>query len=232
MADRELRKLSRAELLELLVTLSEENEALTAGRALHLQDAGSIAEETLGTSRVFEEELRRERRKKEYGRTLRSTVYILMVVAAVSVLVAMLFLPVLQVTGTSMEPTLKGGQIVLAVRHADFRRGDIAAFYYNNKVLLKRVVGLPGDRIAIDAEGTVTVNGQTLEEPYLSEKSLGQCDIEFPYQVPDGKLFVLGDHRATSVDSRSNAVGCIADEFVVGKVLLCVWPLGRFGSIQ
>jgi signal peptidase I len=191
-----------------------------------------MEERKLPTTLQLKEELLHERKKREYRGTLRSTVYILMVVAAVSVLVATLFLPVLQVTGTSMEPTLEAGQIVLAVKNADFKNGDVAAFYYNNKVLLKRVIGLPGDQIVIDADGNVTVNGETLEEPYLSEKSLGQCDIEFPYQVPDGKLFVMGDHRSTSVDSRSSAVGCIADEFIVGKVVFCVWPTEHFGKIQ
>ena len=191
-----------------------------------------MEERKLPAARQLQEALLHERKKREYRRTLRSTVYILMVVAAVSVLVATLFLPVLQVTGTSMEPTLEAGQIVLAVKNPDFKNGDIAAFYYNNKVLLKRVIGLPGDQIVIDADGNVTVNGETLEEPYLSEKSLGQCDIEFPYQVPDGKLFVMGDHRSTSVDSRSSAVGCIADEFIVGKVVFCVWPTEHFGKIQ
>ncbi|HWS42617.1 MAG TPA: signal peptidase I [Pseudoflavonifractor sp.] len=191
-----------------------------------------MEERKLPTTLQLKEELLHERKKREYRRTLRSTVYILMVVAAVSVLVTTLFLPVLQVTGTSMEPTLEAGQIVLAVKNADFKNGDVAAFYYNNKVLLKRVIGLPGDQIVIDADGNVAVNGETLEEPYLSEKSLGQCDIEFPYQVPDGKLFVMGDHRSTSVDSRSSAVGCIADEFIVGKVVFCVWPAEHFGKIQ
>lgn len=190
-----------------------------------------MEERKIPTTRQLKEELLHERKKKEYRRTLRSTVYILLVVAAVSVLVATLFLPVLQVTGTSMEPTLETGQIVVAVKNVEFERGDVIAFYYNNKVLLKRVIGLPGDKIVIDADGNVSVNGEALEEPYLSEKSLGQTDIEYPYQVPDGKIFVMGDHRATSVDSRTSAVGCIADEFIVGKVVFRVWPTNRFGEV-
>ncbi|SBV91620.1 Signal peptidase I, bacterial type [uncultured Eubacteriales bacterium] len=190
-----------------------------------------MEERKIPTTRQLKEELLHERKKKEYRRTLRSTVYILLVVAAVSVLVATLFLPVLQVTGTSMEPTLETGQIVVAVKNAEFERGDVIAFYYNNKVLLKRVIGLPGDKIVINADGNVSVNGEALEEPYLSEKSLGQTDIEYPYQVPDGKIFVMGDHRATSVDSRTSAVGCIADEFIVGKVVFRVWPTNRFGEV-
>lgn len=190
-----------------------------------------MEERKIPTTRQLKEELLHERKKKEYRKTLRSTVYILLVVAAVSVLVATLFLPVLQVTGTSMEPTLETGQIIVAVKNAEFERGDIVAFYYNNKVLLKRVIGLSGDRIVIDAEGSVSVNGETLEEPYLSEKSLGQTDIEYPYQVPADKIFVMGDHRATSVDSRTSAVGCISDEFVVGKVIFRIWPANQFGKV-
>lgn len=176
-------------------------------------------------------ELRRVRHKSEYGRTLRGTVSIIVVVAAVAVLIATMFLPVLQVVGTSMEPTMESGQIVLALKNKKFKQGEVVAFYFNNKILLKRVIGSPGDWIDIKEDGTVFVNNVELEEPYLSDKSLGQCEITFPYQVPDGKIFVLGDHRGTSVDSRSLAVGCIAEEFIVGKVEYRVWPLKEIGKI-
>lgn len=180
----------------------------------------------------LEQELKRVRHKTEYRRTLRGTIYVLVIVAAAAVLVATMFMPVLQVCGTSMEPTMESGQIVLARKNAKFTQGDVVAFYYNNKILLKRVIGKPGDWINITEDGTVYVNDLELEEPYLTDKSLGQCDITFPYQVPDGRLFVLGDHRATSVDSRATAIGCIADDFIVGKVELRVWPLDRIGKIQ
>lgn len=180
----------------------------------------------------LEQELKRVRHKTEYRRTLRGTIYVLVIVAAAAVLVATMFMPVLQVCGTSMEPTMESGQIVLARKNAKFTQGDVVAFYYNNKILLKRVIGKPGDWINITQDGTVYVNDLELEEPYLTDKSLGQCDITFPYQVPDGRLFVLGDHRATSVDSRATAIGCIADDFIVGKVELRVWPLDRIGKIQ
>lgn len=184
------------------------------------------------SSKDFKQELARTRQSREFGRTLRGTIYILLIVAAVSVLVATLFLPVLQVTGTSMEPTLQNGQIVVASKNGEFAPGDIVAFYYNNKILLKRVIGTAGDQISIDPDGNVSVNGELLDEPYLAEKSLGTCDLEFPYQVPDNRIFVLGDHRATSIDSRSNSVGCIADEYIVGKVLFRVWPFSQFGTLQ
>lgn len=177
-------------------------------------------------------ELRRVRHKNEYRRALQGTVSVLVVVAAIAVLVATMFLPVLQVCGTSMEPTMESGQIVLALKNAKFEQGDVVAFYFNNKILLKRVIGNPGDWIDMKEDGTVFVNNVELDEPYLADKSLGQCEITFPYQVPDGKIFVLGDHRATSVDSRSTAVGCIAEDFIVGKVEFRVWPLNQIEKIN
>ena len=183
------------------------------------------------TAQQLKTELRRVRHRAEYGKMLRNTLYILIAVAAAAVLVATLCLPVLCVTGTSMEPTLENGQFILAVKNTGFQRGDIIAFYYNNKVLLKRVIGLSGDQIAILEDGSVAVNNKAIDEPYLSDKSRGECDITFPYQVPDGKVFVLGDHRATSVDSRSSALGCVSDEFIVGKVIFRIWPLGKLGGL-
>lgn len=179
----------------------------------------------------LKKELKHEKRKKEYIKTLFNTIYILLAVAAAAVLIAMLCLPVLRVCGTSMEPTLETGEIVLAVKNTKFKSGDIIAFYYNNRILLKRVIGNEGDQIFIDTDGTVFVNGKELNEPYVTEKSLEQCDIDFPYQVPDGKIFVLGDHRSTSMDSRSKAIGCIAEEFIVGKIVMRIWPLNSMGKV-
>ena len=184
------------------------------------------------TIEQLEAELTRVRHKREYGRTLRGTIYILVVVAAVAFLIASLFLPVLRVYGTSMEPTLKNKEIVVALKGSEFQRGDIVAFYYNNKILLKRVIGVAGDQIVIEKDGTVFVNGEELNEPYISEKSLGECDLTFPYQVPENRIFVMGDHRDVSIDSRSSTIGCIADEAIVGRVALRVWPLNQFGIIN
>jgi signal peptidase I len=184
------------------------------------------------TTEQLKEELNRARRGEEYRRTLRSTVYILLIVAAAAILTATLWLPFLQVTGTSMEPTLETGQIVVALKNSSFRKGEIVAFYYNNKVLLKRVIGNPGDIVDIREDGTVTVNGEELNEPYLSEKSYGNVDITLPYQVPDGRIFVMGDHRATSADSRLSAIGCIPKENIVGKVAYRIWPLSKSGMIR
>lgn len=184
------------------------------------------------TTDQLRQELALARKKDRYVRTLLSTISILVVVAAGAVLISTLMMPALQVTGTSMEPTLENDDIVLARRGASYNRGDVVAFYYNNKVLLKRVIGLPGDQIYIDEDGTVTVNGNKLDEPYLTEKSLGECDIDFPYQVPDGKLFVLGDHRSTSVDSRSKTVGCISTDMVVGTLVFRVYPFKSFGRFR
>lgn len=179
----------------------------------------------------LEAELAREKYKKRYHSVLRSTVYTLIIVAAVAVLTATLWLPVLQIYGSSMTPTLQDGEIVFSVKTSDFAPGDIVAFYYNNKILIKRVICGPADWVNIDGDGTVYVNGTVLDEPYLVEKSLGDCNIELPYQVPDGKVFVMGDHRSTSVDSRNTAVGCVAQEQVVGKIIFRIWPLNRLGIV-
>ncbi|HHX67626.1 MAG: signal peptidase I [Miniphocaeibacter sp.] len=179
----------------------------------------------------LKEELISIKRKRNYFKTLRNTIYILLIVAAISILVATMFFPVLQVTGTSMEPTLKPGQIILTVRNTDFKRGDLVAFYYNNKIILKRVIGLPGEYVNIDKEGVVTIDGKAIKEPYLKERSLGDGDIEFPYQVPEGRIFVLGDHRKTSIDSRYESIGAIANDLILGKVVFRVWPIKNLGKI-
>lgn len=176
---------------------------------------------------ALEAELKRVRYKQRYNSVLRSTVFSLITVAAVAVLVATLWLPVLQIFGSSMTPTLQDGDIIFSVKSSELEPGDIVAFYYNNKILIKRVVATPGDWVDMDPDGTVYVNGRELEEPYLQEKHFGDADIEFPYQVPEGKFFVLGDHRATSVDSRHTAVGCVSQEQIVGRILVRIWPLNQ-----
>ena len=180
----------------------------------------------------LEAELKRERYKSRYGWVLRSTVYTLVTVAAVAILVATLWLPVLQIYGSSMTPTLQDKQIVFSLKTADLKQGDIIAFYYNNKILVKRVIAGPGDWVDFDPDGTVYVNSTRVEEPYLTEKALGECNIELPYQVPDGRYFVMGDHRSTSVDSRHTAVGCVAEEQMVGQLVFRIWPLDVFGPIR
>ena len=184
------------------------------------------------TLEQLEAELKKEQYKRNYGRVLRSTIFSLLVVAAASVLIAVLLLPVLQINGTSMTETLQDGNIVVALNSKKFSTGDVIAFYYNNNILVKRVIAAAGDWVDIDEEGNVYVNGELLEEPYISEKALGDCNITLPYQVPDGKCFVMGDHRATSIDSRNTAVGCISDGVVVGRILLRVWPLEEAGFMN
>lgn len=183
------------------------------------------------TVEQLEKELNRENYRKRYNRVLRNTIYTLITVAAIAVLVATLFLPVLRIYGSSMTPTLSDGDIVVSVKGGEYSRGDVVAFWFNNKILVKRVVALPGEWVDIDGDGTVSVNGKPLEEPYLTEKALGECDLELPYQVPDGRLFVMGDHRSTSQDSRSSAVGCVSEEMLVGRLVFRVWPLEGFGTI-
>lgn len=180
----------------------------------------------------LEQELKRENYRRRYNRVLRSTIYTLITVAAVAVLVATLFLPVLRIYGTSMTPTMVDGDIVVSVKQGSFERSDIIAFWFNNKILVKRVIALPGEWVDIDGDGNVSVNGEPLEEPYLTEKALGECNIELPYQVPDGRIFVMGDHRSTSSDSRNSALGCVAEEQIVGKLVFRVWPFENFGSLH
>lgn len=181
---------------------------------------------------LLKDELKREKYKHQYAGTLRSTVYALAVVAAFAILVTTLWVPVLQIYGSSMNPTLEEGQIVVSVKGSDFETGDLVAFYIGNKLLVKRVIAGPADIVEITEDGTVYVNDEMLDEPYISEKSLGECDLEFPYQVPDSRFFLMGDHRATSVDSRSDTVGCVAAEQIVGRITFCVWPLSEFGPIN
>lgn len=184
------------------------------------------------TAEQVEQELNREKYRKGFSKAVRSTIYSLITVAAIAVLVAVLLLPVLQIYGTSMTPTLSEGNIVLSLKGSKFETGDIIAFYYNNKILVKRVIAHSGDWVDIDEAGNVWVNGQKLEEPYVSEKALGECDIILPYQVPESRVFVMGDHRSTSVDSRSSSIGCVSEEQIVGRILFRVWPLKEFGKVQ
>ena len=180
----------------------------------------------------LEAELKREKYKYRYVGVIRSTIYTLSVVAAIAILVATLWMPVLQIYGSSMTPTLDEGQIVLSVKSSEFKRGELVSFYIGNKLLVKRVIGLPGDWIDISSDGTVFINGVVLDEPYISQKSLGECDLELPYQVPESRYFLMGDHRETSLDSRSSVVGCVAEEQIVGKIVFRVWPIPAFGTVE
>ena len=179
---------------------------------------------SLPTKQQVETERKRYRRQRAYNKALRGTVYVLTIVAAVAVLIATLVLPVLQIEGTSMEPTLSNGDIVLLMKTTRFERGDLCGFTWNNKLLIKRVIGLPGDWIEIDVDGTVYLNGEKLDEPYVQNKALGECDLEFPFQVPQEQLFVIGDMRESSIDSRNTMIGCVQMDQIVGKAIIRVWP--------
>lgn len=180
---------------------------------------------------VLEKVVQRERYKRRYGIVLRSTIYTLVVVAALAVLVATLWTPVLQIYGSSMTPTLSEGQFVVSLKGAKFQQGDLVSFYIGNKLLVKRVIAVPGDWVNITEDGTVYVNDERLEEPYVDALAFGQCDLELPYQVPESSYFLMGDHRESSVDSRSSAVGAVPHEQIVGKIVFCVWPLSDLGPV-
>lgn len=177
-------------------------------------------------------ELHREKHKRKYRRILRSTVYSLIVVAAAAVLVATLWMPVLQIYGTSMTPTLDEGEIVLSFKSKEFKTGELVAFYIGNKLLVKRVIAGPGDWFNMDEDGTVFINGERIDEPYVTDKAFGECNIELPYQIPDNQWFLMGDHRSTSVDSRNTAVGCINADQIVGKIVFRVWPPEKLGKLE
>ncbi len=183
-----------------------------------------------------EEEIASERKRlktrKEYIRIFLTTIYALIVVASVAALIATMIMPVLQVSGSSMEPTLNDDDIIVLVKTSKFKTGEICGFYWQNKLLLKRVIGGPGDIISIDGEGNVTVNGEVIDEPYIKEKSLGICDIEFPYQVPENRYFVLGDNRDVSIDSRSSEIGSIEKEQIIGKVFFRIYPFKKIKFLK
>ncbi len=173
-----------------------------------------------------------ERYKKRYRKTMREVIFSLITAAAISILIATFLMPVFRIYGSSMTPTLAEGELAVAVRTESLHPGDLIAFYYNNKILVKRVIASQGQWVDIDEEGNVYVDGELLDEPYINEKSLGECDIELPYQVPDERIFVMGDHRSVSVDSRTRAIGSIAQEQIAGKLVFIIWPLPEVGMVR
>ena len=192
------------------------------------QDVSQKEEKQFPSVEEIQQELDHEQYKRRTHRIIRSTLFSLLIVAAVTVIMAVIVMPVLQIVGSSMAPTLRNGEIVLVVNGSKYKKGDVIAFYYNNDVLIKRVVAVPGDYVQIDEVGNLFVNGERLEEPYVQDKQAGQHDIEYPYQVPENRVFVLGDNRSVSVDSRNTAIGCISEDMVIGRLFIRVWPLGRF----
>ena len=187
---------------------------------------------TIPTAKQIETEILREKYNRKYKQVLKSTVYSLIVVAAVAVLIATLAFPVLQISGSSMEPTLNDEEIVVLLKTTNMKKDELCCYSYQNKLLIKRVVGLPGDKIDIDVNGNVFVNDELLEEPYVTDKALGECDITFPCYVTDNHYFVLGDHRSTSIDSRSSVIGLVSEDFIVGKIFFRIWPFETLGFVE
>lgn len=186
----------------------------------------------LPSTDTIRQELDRYTYRRNFMRTLRNTIFTLVVVAATTILVAVLLMPILRIYGTSMNGTVNNGDLVVSIKRADFKTGDVIAFYYNNNILVKRVIAKSGDWVDIDEEGNVYVNQKLLNEPYLSSKALGETNIELPYQVPEDRIFVMGDNREVSVDSRNTAVGCVTGEQIVGKIIFRVWPFAGFGFVR
>ena len=215
MRKNDLKHLSRGELIDLICEMKKTNPSM---------DVPEIEE--------AEKEQKRLRRRAAYRQTFRGTVAVLIVVAAVSVLVATLWMPVLQIYGSSMSPTLEPGQIVVSVKDRQLKTGEIVAFWQGNKLLIKRVIAGPGQWADIDMDGNVTVDGKELTEDYLDVKALGNCDVDLPHQVEESRWFLMGDNRDVSVDSRSAAIGDVSKDQIEGKIVFRIWPLKEFGSIQ
>ena len=262
MFEKELQKLKRDELLEIMLAQSREIDSLTdelrKEKARSRGEEGEIAEtEQNGTvdntpdslpdspedsieeaakelphTADLEALVNRIRYGKRFRASVISTLMTLVVVAAAAILIAILVLPILRIYGQSMSETLDNGDIVGSVKTADLETGDIVAFYYNNTILVKRVIGQSGDWIDIAKDGTVSVNQVELEEPYLDRKAYGEIDIKLPYQVPEGRIFVMGDNREISIDSRTMMIGCVAEEQIVGKIIYRVWPFDKLGGIK
>lgn len=181
---------------------------------------------------TLEAMLQKEKEHARFWSLIRKTIYSLIVVAAVAVLIATIILPVIRIYGTSMEPTLDEDDVVVLLKGSSYDRGDVAAMYFGNKLLVKRIIAGPGEWVDIDENGNIYIDGELIDEPYLQEKALGECTIDLPYQVPDNQYFVMGDHRFVSQDSRSKEIGCIDVEEIVGRIILRVWPPKHFGSVD
>ena len=190
------------------------------------------ADSDLVSNDEVKEELSRLKERERYLKKVQQTLSILVVVAAISVLVATLWMPVLKIYGSSMDPTLENGQIVVSIKTKKLKSGDVVAFWQGNKLLVKRVIAGPGQKVDIDVNRKVFVDGKAISESYLDSESLGNTDIDFPHQVEESRWFCMGDNRESSIDSRSAVIGDVSKEQIEGKVLFSVWPLNKIGIVK
>lgn len=216
--------------IDAFVDTFDDNNGMASGYGGATSEGGKNS--TMPESEVIASLIEQGKSKSRFRSVVRSTIGTLLVVAAIAALIAMFVLPIMQIHGNSMTPTINEGEIVVAIKNHKFQKGDVVGLYIGNKILVKRVIGAPADWIDIKSDGTVFVNGEMIDEPYITEKSLGDCNIDLPYQVPDGRYFVMGDHRETSADSRNTSIGCIADEQIVGRIIFRIWPLSAFGKFD
>ncbi|MCM1025817.1 MAG: signal peptidase I [Roseburia sp.] len=192
----------------------------------------AITDSRIPSAEIVEKQLQKSKRRRLIFQRAIVTIGVLATVAAAAVIIAVLFLQVFKIEGRSMAETLQEGDLVVVEGISGFQKGDVVACYYGNDVLVKRIIATAGDTVEIDEEGNVTVNGESLEEPYVRDKTIGNCNIEFPCTVPEGSNFVLGDCRSVSIDSRSSAIGCIEDRNIIGRVIFRIWPIGSAGKVK
>lgn len=182
----------------------------------------------------IKEDYKTRKNREKFFYELKKTIGFFLVIISVGIIISSFWVRVLTIYGTSMSPNLTAKDTVVAFKKDQYKSGDVIAFYYNNKVLVKRVIATSGDWVNISNNGNVIINDKEIKEKYLlkSSKSIGKTDIKLPYQVPENKIFVMGDHRSVSIDSRNKIIGSIGKEQIIGKIKFIIWPLSRFDILN